>query len=107
MTPAEYLDDLFGLSGRTAIVVGGTGTLGGAFCRALAGAGVYTIAVGRNEKHGKECVDEITGSGGCAEYIYADATNRGDMEAIVGRLKSAGRTADVLVNGAGINAATP
>jgi len=27
-TPANYLVDLFGLKGKTAVVVGGTGTLG-------------------------------------------------------------------------------
>ena len=30
-TPASFLENLFGLSGRTAVVVGGTGVLGGAF----------------------------------------------------------------------------
>ena len=35
----EYLTRLFGLEGKTAVVIGGTGVLGGAFCDALAGAG--------------------------------------------------------------------
>jgi NAD(P)-dependent dehydrogenase (short-subunit alcohol dehydrogenase family) len=34
--PHSYLDNLFGLSGRTAVVVGGTGVLGGALAEGLA-----------------------------------------------------------------------
>ncbi|MEX2286417.1 MAG: SDR family oxidoreductase [Planctomycetaceae bacterium] len=107
MASADYLDDLFGLSGRTAIVVGGTGVLGGAVCRALAGAGAHTLVVGRNAKNGEDCADQLRRSGGSAEFFQADSTSRSDMEAIVAHLQAAGRTADVLVNGAGINAATP
>ena len=31
---SEYLNQLFGLTGQTAVVIGGTGVLGGAFCEA-------------------------------------------------------------------------
>ena len=107
MPAGDYLNDLFGLSGRTAIVVGGTGTLGGAFCRALAGAGAHTLVVGRNQQNGEDCAKQIRQTGGSAEFFQADSTSRSDMEAIVVHLKAANRMADVLVNGAGINAATP
>ena len=36
----DYLDQLFGLSGQTAVVVGGTGVLGGALADGLAAAAV-------------------------------------------------------------------
>ena len=45
-TAAEYLQNLFGLDGKTAVVIGGTGTLGGAFCDALAGAGAHVLVAG-------------------------------------------------------------
>ncbi|MBM4077208.1 MAG: gluconate 5-dehydrogenase, partial [Planctomycetes bacterium] len=35
MPSSEYLRKLFALDGLNAIVIGGTGTLGGAFCDAL------------------------------------------------------------------------
>src|SRR5262245_32553326 len=107
MTSAAYLENLFGLRDKTAIVIGGTGVLGGAFCRTLSGAGAHTIVVGRNSEHGQACVNEISKAGGSAEFHSADSTSRSDLEAIKDHLKSAGRTADVLVNGAGINSATP
>ena len=56
MPAGDYLSELFGLQGLTAIVIGGTGTLGGAFCDALASAGAHVLVVGRNEEHGGERV---------------------------------------------------
>ena len=44
----DYLDALFGLSGQTAIVVGGTGVLGGALADGLAAAGAFVVVAGRN-----------------------------------------------------------
>ena len=58
----EYLDSLFGLSGKTTVVIGGTGTLGGSFCDALAGAGAHVVVVGRNDEHGAEAVRRIPGA---------------------------------------------
>jgi len=39
----DYLDQLFGLSGQTAVVVGGTGVLGGALADGLAAARAYVV----------------------------------------------------------------
>jgi NAD(P)-dependent dehydrogenase (short-subunit alcohol dehydrogenase family) len=107
MTPESYLKGLFGLTGRTAVVIGGTGVLGGAFCEALSGAGAHTVVVGRDRHRGDDCVHRLKAGGGSAEFIAADCTNRRDLEAIVAHLTRAGRSADVLINGAGINSATP
>lgn len=107
MTSATYLQDLYGLDGQTALVIGGTGVLGGAISRALAAAGAHVVVVGRNKHNGDSCVHGICGNGGSAEFIAADSTSRDDLEAVVGKLRDEGRRADVLVNGAGINSATP
>ena len=102
-----YLESVFGLSGKTAVVIGGTGTLGGAFCDALGGAGAHVIVVGRNTEHGARAVGRITSKGGSAEFVRADSTSRDDLDALAKHLKSANRACDVLINGAGINSATP
>ena len=102
-----YLTSLFGLEGRTAVVIGGTGTLGGAICEALARAGAYVYVVGRDGDNGKLQVDRLTGHCCHCEYHYADATSADDLKRLRERIVSQGRTVDVLVNGAGINAATP
>ncbi|GAB4152476.1 MAG: SDR family oxidoreductase [Planctomycetaceae bacterium] len=107
MSSESYLKNLFGLDGKTAVVIGGTGVLGGAFCDALSGAGAHTLVVGRNAEKGKKRVEQISANGGTAEFFAADSTNREDLEAIVTHLRSANRHCDVLINGAGVNSATP
>ena len=107
MASGDYLRELFGLDGRTAVVIGGTGTLGGSFCDALAGAGAHVLVVGRNDEHGQERVRLIRERGDSAEYFPCDATRREDLDALVGHLKALGREANVLVNGAGVNSPTP
>ncbi len=104
---AKYLQSLFGLDGLTAVVIGGTGTLGGAFCDALAGAGAHVLVVGRDEVDGNVRVTSIQNSGGSAEFFRADSTKREDLEAIVAHLDTHERNCDVLINGAGTNSPTP
>ena len=107
MNSAEYLRGLFGLDGKTAVVIGGTGVLGGAFCGALAGAGAHVLVVGRNPDHGADRVRRVESAGASAEFVAADSTSRDDLSAIVKRLKQRGSGCDVLINGAGVNSATP
>lgn len=104
---AAYLHRLFGLDGLCAVVIGGTGTLGGAFCDALAQAGAFTYVVGRNAEHGAERVAKISELGGKAEFFAADSTSRDDLTALRDHIVAQGRHVDILINGAGINSPTP
>jgi NAD(P)-dependent dehydrogenase (short-subunit alcohol dehydrogenase family) len=106
MTSESYLKGLYGLQGRTAVVIGGTGVLGSAFCDALSGAGAHAIVVGRDPARGDDCVHRIEAGGGSAEFFAADCTSRKDREALSAHLTRANRAADVVVNGAGVNSAT-
>jgi NAD(P)-dependent dehydrogenase (short-subunit alcohol dehydrogenase family) len=107
MSSVTYLRELFGLDGLTAIVIGGTGTLGGSFCDALAAAGAHVLVVGRNAEHGSDRVRAIQHLGGSAEYFACDATSREELDALVNHLKANDRKAHILVNGAGVNSPTP
>jgi NAD(P)-dependent dehydrogenase (short-subunit alcohol dehydrogenase family) len=107
MAAESYLKGLFGLHGRTAVVIGGTGVLGSAFCEALAGAGAHTIVAGRDAARGEDCVHRVKAAGGSAEFFSLDCTSRRDLESLVAHVSRANQAIDVLVNGAGINAATP
>ena len=107
MSSADYLKQMFGLDGLTAVVIGGTGVLGGAFSDALGKAGAHVIIGGRNAEQGDAAVRRITESGGSAEFFAMDVTNREDFTGLVAHLKSNDRELHVLVNGAGINSATP
>lgn len=104
---SAYLHQLFGLDGLTAVVIGGTGTLGGAFCETLAQAGAYTYVVGRNEANGHERVEAIRKLGGHSEFFSADSTSRDDLEALLRHITQQGRNVEILVNGAGVNSPTP
>ena len=44
----SYLENLFSLSGKTAVVIGGTGELCGAMAEGLAQAGANVVLVGRS-----------------------------------------------------------
>lgn len=96
-------NDLFNLRQEIAVVLGGTGTLGGEMAEALASAGARVVIVGRNEERGKERVQRITSAGGQASFQAADALDRASLvrarDAIVTRW---GRPS-VLVNAAGGN----
>jgi len=107
MSSADYLKHMFGMDGLTAVVIGGTGTLGGAFCDALAGAGAHVVVVGRNDEHGNERVRLVQAAGGSAEYFSCDATSPEGLDSLVAHLRSTGREANVLINGAGVNSPTP
>ena len=50
---SDYLQKLFGFDGRVAVVIGGTGVLGGELCNGLAQAGATVVVAGRSEERGK------------------------------------------------------
>lgn len=106
-SPRDYLYELFGLAGKTAIVIGGTGVLGSSIAAALGRAGAHVIVVGRNAENGAAAVETIVSGGGTAEFFAGDATSRESLDALVAHLRAAGRTPDILVNGAGVNSPTP
>ena len=104
---SDYLASLFSLQGKVAVVVGGTGELCGAMAEGLAGAGADVVIVGRSEEKAAARVQRIEAAGGRGWFHAAEATSKADVEALLAAvLRRAGRV-DVVVNGAGINSATP
>ncbi len=103
----SYLDQLFGLSGKVAIVIGGTGELCGAMAEGLASAGAEVVLVGRNADKARIRLDKISAAGGKAWFHPAETTSKSELEALRDAVvKKCGRI-DVVVNGAGVNSATP
>jgi NAD(P)-dependent dehydrogenase (short-subunit alcohol dehydrogenase family) len=102
-----YIESLFSLQGKTAVVIGGTGVLCSEIAQAMAGAGAEVVLVGRNEEKAKERIDAISEIGGRAHFVAGDISTREGIERLhVDALDKAG-ACDILVNGAGVNAATP
>jgi NAD(P)-dependent dehydrogenase (short-subunit alcohol dehydrogenase family) len=104
---AEFLTSLFSLNGKVAVVIGGTGELCGAMAEGLAGAGAEVVLVGRNEDKAKARLLKIAAAGGNGWFYAAEATSRADLEGLLAAvLRRSGRV-DIVVNGAGVNSATP
>jgi NAD(P)-dependent dehydrogenase (short-subunit alcohol dehydrogenase family) len=74
---------------------------------ALAGAGATTIVVGRDAAKGAAAVEAIGSTGAATRFEPCDAVDRSDLADLVARVLATDGRIDVLVNGAGINAATP
>jgi len=93
--------DLFDLSADVAVVIGGTGILGGAIAEGLAAAGARVAIVGRNAQRGESRADTIRQAGGQAEFFAADTLERTSLVDCQKRLETVFGPATVLVNGAG------
>lgn len=103
----HYLEDLFSLEGKTAVVIGGTGVLCGEMAKGLAQAGAEVAVVGRSEEKGAERLREIDEAGGRAFFVPADVADRDSLEALRDTVLQRTGRIDILVNGAGVNSPTP
>ncbi|MBU6309156.1 MAG: SDR family oxidoreductase [Planctomycetes bacterium] len=103
----SYLENLFSLKGRTAVVVGGTGVLGGALADGLAGAGAFVVVAGRGADRGEARVKAIRDAGGDGMFVSVDATDRESVKALLAATVAARGKADILVNCAGVNSSVP
>ena len=94
---------LFDLSGNVAVVIGGTGVLGGALAEALATSGAAVAIAGRNEERGNARCVAIRSCGGTAEYFATDASSRQSLSALKKNAAARLGPATILVNAAGGN----
>lgn len=106
MSGSTRIGELFGLEGHRALVVGGTGVLGGGFCEALASAGAEVVVAGRSYERGDQVVRRVQADGGVAWFVELDATDRASIERAADECARRGGV-DILVNAPGANSATP
>lgn len=107
MPPADFLVDLFGLAGQTAVVIGGTGTLGSALAKGLAQAGAFVVISGRDPAKGAVVVNDVAGRGGEAAFVPVDVKSRASIEGLLAQSLQLRRRVEMLVNCAGANSASP
>jgi len=96
----SYLDELFGLAGRSAVVTGGSSGIGLEMARALSGAGARVVLVARRQSLLDDAVASI---GGATSAIAADLTDRSELPAVIDKLGAP----DILVNAAAVNRRPP
>jgi NAD(P)-dependent dehydrogenase (short-subunit alcohol dehydrogenase family) len=100
--------DIFKLTGRTALVTGGSKGLGFAMARALAGAGANVVIISRNLTEAQEAVDSIiaeTGVEGLA--LERDVSDRDQVEDMTRASLDRFGQIHILLNNAGINIRKP
>lgn len=104
----SYLDELFSLNGTRAIIIGGSGVLGGEMTRALAAAGAKTAIFYSGNKEGADKkVAEIEQAGGEGMVCQADVRNEEMIRSAVDEVVAAWGGVDILVNAPGVNSVTP
>ncbi len=101
------MNDPYGLSGKVAVVVGGTGELCGAIAEGIAAAGAEAILVGRNAGKAAPRLERIAAAGGRAWFASCEATSKAGLEGLLAEVLARSGRVDVLVNGAGVNSPKP
>ena len=86
------------LTGKTALVTGGTGGIGSESAKLLAAEGAYVVITGRDAERGAAIVKAITESGGSARFVAADLTDPRSLRDLV----EAVGAVDILVNNAAL-----
>ena len=100
--PAATLDELFGLHGRVAVVIGGTSGRGAASAVALATAGATVVVAGRDARRAAGVAAVIADNGGTATTAHVDVTEEAQIEALAATCIAQHGHVDILVNAAGI-----
>ncbi len=107
MSAVLDLPSSFRLDGRVAIVVGGTGVLCSRMAQTLSQAGARTVIVGRNRAKAEAALDALQPGTGELTFEPCDVAQRAELRSLVERVLSSHGRIDVLINGAGMNSATP
>jgi len=101
---AEYLNELFGLDGQVAVVIGGAGVLGGALCEGIVRAGAHVVVADLTDEGCRRRVETLKQFSPHVSYVTVNVTSRASLESLLAEaLKIKGRV-EMLVNCAGVNA---
>jgi NAD(P)-dependent dehydrogenase (short-subunit alcohol dehydrogenase family) len=101
-----FLDGLFSLAGRVALVTGGSG-IGRAIAEALGRAGARVVVVARREPELAETVAALRSWGCEAAHVAADLAVRADLHRAVEAACEPFGEPSILVTAAGINLRPP
>ncbi|NLD58446.1 MAG: SDR family oxidoreductase [Clostridiales bacterium] len=97
---ATYLQSIFGLEGKVALVTGGGRGIGQFVACELSKAGAEIVILVRSDF--QETVDMIRAAGGRAWGIRCDVTKQEDVRAAIGEIVERSGRLDIVFNNAGV-----
>jgi len=97
------IQEFFDLTGKSALVTGGTGSLGSVAAKALAGAGAHVTLAGGNREKLNELVEEIKAGGGKARSINLRPDTEEHVDAIIKSVVENQGGLDILMVASGFN----
>ena len=100
---AKHIRDLFDLTGKTAIVTGGSRGIGVEMAEGLAEAGASLMLCARREEWLNETVEEFRGKGFRVEGKVCDVSKEADVQAVARETVKTFGKIDILINNAGIS----
>jgi gluconate 5-dehydrogenase len=98
----SFVEQLFGLDGRVALVTGSSGGIGRALAGGLAKAGAHVVVNGRDAARAEQAAADIRAAGGKATAMACDVTDPASVRALVERIEAEVGPIDILVNNAGM-----
>ena len=104
---SNFLEDLFGLKDKTAVVIGGTGVLCGEIAQGLAQAGAEIVIVGRNPDKATSAYPQSNKPGAADISSPARSVKKRTCNPCSVTVVERSGGVDIVVNGAGINSPTP
>ena len=102
----SYLDEMFGLHGKTAVVSGGAGEIGTVMSEALLKAGANVMIWSRSQESvdsAMEKLNQIPGSEGRVTGLRVDAGHETEVDQALQETISAFHSPDIIINGGGGN----
>src|SRR5580704_15184460 len=94
--------DLFGLSGRHALVTGASSGLGRHFASVLAAAGATVTVAARRETALAETVAALVASGAKAQAVRMDVTDATSVERAFAEAEAGQGAVTIVINNAGV-----
>lgn len=100
---AKHINELFDLTGKVAIVTGGSRGIGMEMAEGLAEAGAKLMLCARREEWLNETIGEFSSRGFDVKGRVADVANPDDVAALVDETVAEFGRVDILINNAGIS----